>query len=105
MQIDPYILAFSALTVIATVWMGFWSAKRSRTAGDFFVAGRGAGGRGHHAQRGARRYERHHAGAGVSILAQDVRHLGAHLRAHGGVWALWETIAATTHQTAECGWS
>src|SRR5205823_10651849 len=40
MHIDPYILAFSALTVIATVWMGFWSAKRSRTAGDFFVAGR-----------------------------------------------------------------
>src|SRR5437660_1994637 len=40
MQIDPWILAFSALTVIATVWMGFWSAKRSRTAGDFFVAGR-----------------------------------------------------------------
>src|SRR5437762_13040987 len=40
MQIDLWILAFSALTVIATVWMGFWSAKRSRTAGDFFVAGR-----------------------------------------------------------------
>src|SRR5256886_1639823 len=40
MTIDPYILAFSALTVIATVWMGFWSAKRSKTAHDFFVAGR-----------------------------------------------------------------
>src|SRR2546430_2896222 len=39
MQIDPWILAFSALTVIATIWMGFWSAKRSRTAHDFFVAG------------------------------------------------------------------
>src|SRR5256884_5800922 len=40
MQIDPWILAFSALTVIATIWMGFWSAKRSKTAHDFFVAGR-----------------------------------------------------------------
>ncbi|MBI4657320.1 MAG: cation acetate symporter [Verrucomicrobia bacterium] len=40
MHIDPYILAFSALTVIATIWMGFWSAKKSKTAHDFFVAGR-----------------------------------------------------------------
>ncbi|MFN0069820.1 MAG: cation acetate symporter [Limisphaerales bacterium] len=40
MNIDPWILAFSALTVIATIWMGFWSAKRSRSASDFFVAGR-----------------------------------------------------------------
>jgi Na+(H+)/acetate symporter ActP len=40
MNIDPYILTFSALTVIATIWMGFWSAKRSKTASDFFVAGR-----------------------------------------------------------------
>jgi len=40
MQIDPWILAFSALTVIATIWMGFWSAKKSKTASDFFVAGR-----------------------------------------------------------------
>src|SRR2546426_3344878 len=40
MTIDPDILAFSALTVMATVWMGFWSAKRSRTAHDFFVGGR-----------------------------------------------------------------
>lgn len=40
MQIDPYILTFSALTVIITLWMGFWSAKKSRTASDFFVAGR-----------------------------------------------------------------
>src|SRR6266513_631196 len=38
--VDIWILAFSALTVIATVWMGFWSAKRSKTAHDFFVAGR-----------------------------------------------------------------
>jgi Na+(H+)/acetate symporter ActP len=40
MTIDPWILAFSALTVIATIWMGFWSAKRSKTAHDFYVAGR-----------------------------------------------------------------
>src|SRR5205809_5641894 len=40
MHIDPYILTFSALTVIATVWMGFWSARRSKTAHDFYVAGR-----------------------------------------------------------------
>jgi Na+(H+)/acetate symporter ActP len=40
MHIDPWILAFSAATVIATVWMGFWSARRSKTAHDFFVAGR-----------------------------------------------------------------
>src|SRR5438874_13605869 len=37
---DPWILAFSAATVIATVWMGFWSAKRSKTTHDFYVAGR-----------------------------------------------------------------
>ena len=40
MNIDPWILAFSALTVVVTIWMGFWSAKRSRSASDFFVAGR-----------------------------------------------------------------
>jgi cation/acetate symporter len=39
-QIDPWILAFSLITVVVTIGMGFWSAKRSRTAGDFFVAGR-----------------------------------------------------------------
>ena len=38
--IDPWILTFSAVTVIATIWMGFWSARRSKTASDFFVAGR-----------------------------------------------------------------
>lgn len=38
--LDPWILAFSAVTVIATIWMGFWSARKSRTASDFFVAGR-----------------------------------------------------------------
>src|SRR5437763_4620640 len=40
MKIDLYILVFSAITVGATIWMGFWTAKRSRTAHDFFVAGR-----------------------------------------------------------------
>lgn len=40
MQFDPWILTFSAITVIATVWMGFRSAGRSRTASDFYVAGR-----------------------------------------------------------------
>ncbi len=38
--IDPWILAFSAVTVIVTIWMGFRSAKTSKTASDFFVAGR-----------------------------------------------------------------
>ena len=40
MNIDPYILAFSAITVAVTIWMGFWAAKRSKTAQDFYVAGR-----------------------------------------------------------------
>src|SRR2546423_145060 len=40
MTIDPYILTFSALTVCSTIFMGFWAARRSRTAHDFYVAGR-----------------------------------------------------------------
>lgn len=40
MNVDPYILLFSLITVVATVIMGFWSAKKSRGAEDFFVAGR-----------------------------------------------------------------
>jgi hypothetical protein len=43
MNIDLYILTFSALTVAATIWMGFRSAKKSKTASDFFVAGRSVG--------------------------------------------------------------
>ena len=39
-NLDPYILAFSAITVVVTIWMGFRSAKTSKTASDFFVAGR-----------------------------------------------------------------
>ncbi|SDR88979.1 cation acetate symporter [Opitutus sp. GAS368] len=38
--VDPWIFAFSFLTVAATIWMGFRSAKTSKTASDFFVAGR-----------------------------------------------------------------
>ena len=37
---DYWILAFSAITVIVTIWMGFRSAKTSKSASDFFVAGR-----------------------------------------------------------------
>jgi cation/acetate symporter len=39
-NVDPWILAFSVITVVTTVWMGFRSARTSRTASDFFVAGR-----------------------------------------------------------------
>ncbi|HET7536108.1 MAG TPA: cation acetate symporter [Candidatus Didemnitutus sp.] len=38
--VDPWILAFSLITVVVTIWMGFRSAKTSKTASDFFVAGR-----------------------------------------------------------------
>ena len=37
---DYWILAFSAVTVVVTLWMGFRSAKTSKSASDFFVAGR-----------------------------------------------------------------
>ncbi|MFM2197128.1 MAG: hypothetical protein RLZZ505_560 [Verrucomicrobiota bacterium] len=40
MNIDPWILGFSAITVFVTIWMGFRSAKSSKSASDFFVAGR-----------------------------------------------------------------
>jgi cation/acetate symporter len=39
-NIDPWILGFSAITVAVTIWMGFRSAKTSKSASDFFVAGR-----------------------------------------------------------------
>lgn len=39
-EVDPWILVFSAITVVVTIWMGFRSAKTSKTASDFFVAGR-----------------------------------------------------------------
>ncbi len=38
--VDPWIFALSLLTVGFTIYMGFRSAKTSKTAGDFFVAGR-----------------------------------------------------------------
>jgi len=38
--IDPWIFGFSFVTVAVTLWMGFRSAKTSKTASDFFVAGR-----------------------------------------------------------------
>src|SRR5437868_4259522 len=40
MHLDPWILTFSVATVAATIWVGFWSARKSKTAHDFFVAGR-----------------------------------------------------------------
>lgn len=39
-NVDPWILAFSFITVVVTIWMGFAAARTSRTASDFFVAGR-----------------------------------------------------------------
>ncbi len=39
-NVDPWIFAFSFITVVVTLGMGFWSARRSKTASDFFVAGR-----------------------------------------------------------------
>ncbi len=39
-RVDWWIVGFSVLTVVLTIWMGFWAARRSRTASDFFVAGR-----------------------------------------------------------------
>jgi cation/acetate symporter len=37
---DPWIVGFALVTVAVTVWMGFRSAKASKTASDYFVAGR-----------------------------------------------------------------
>ncbi len=38
--VDPWIFTFSFVTVVATLGMGFWSARKSKTTSDFFVAGR-----------------------------------------------------------------
>lgn len=38
--VDPWVFAFSLVTVVATLGMGFWAARKSKTASDFFVAGR-----------------------------------------------------------------
>ena len=40
MHVDPWIVFFSLITVMVTVFMGFWAARQSKTAHDFFVAGR-----------------------------------------------------------------
>lgn len=40
MPIDGWVLACSAVTVLVTLVLGFWSARRTATASDFFVAGR-----------------------------------------------------------------
>ncbi|HRE07898.1 MAG TPA: cation acetate symporter [Opitutaceae bacterium] len=40
LNVDPWIFGFSFVTVAVTIWMGFRSAKTSKTASDFFVAGR-----------------------------------------------------------------
>ena len=39
-NIDPWILTLAGITVIVTLLMGFRSAKSSKSASDFFVAGR-----------------------------------------------------------------
>ena len=38
--VDPWIFTFSFITVAITLWMGFRSARTSKTTSDFFVAGR-----------------------------------------------------------------
>src|SRR5687767_483986 len=38
--VDPWIFTFSFITVAVTIWMGYRSARQSKTASDFFVAGR-----------------------------------------------------------------
>jgi len=39
-HVDPWILAFSLVMVVVTIVAGVWSASKSKTAHDFFVAGR-----------------------------------------------------------------
>ena len=39
--VDPSIVVLSAITVLATIFMGFWASRKSKSAADFFVAGRG----------------------------------------------------------------
>ncbi len=42
-EVNPWVVAFSLITVALTIFMGFWSARRANTASDFFVAGRSVG--------------------------------------------------------------
>ena len=39
--VDPWIFTFSFITVAVTIGMGFWSARKSKTASDLFVKLRG----------------------------------------------------------------
>ena len=48
MQIDPDILALSAVTLFVTLFKGLWSAKQSKSASAFFVGGRSGSGVGHY---------------------------------------------------------
>jgi hypothetical protein len=75
------------------------SFQHWRSAQGLSLLGRRAvGRRGHHAQRGAGRDERDHPGPGVSVLDEDVRHLGAGLCADGGVRALWPSGGRKLHE-------
>ncbi len=38
--INLWVVVLSSITVVTTVWMGFWAARKAQTASDFFVAGR-----------------------------------------------------------------
>lgn len=40
---QPIILAFVALYMGICIWVGLWAMRRTKSAGDFFVAGRGLG--------------------------------------------------------------
>lgn len=40
---QPIILLFVALYMVACIWVGLWAMRRTKSAGDFFVAGRGLG--------------------------------------------------------------
>ena len=64
------------------------------TAGtcEVLVIGGGGGGCGDHGECGGRGDEGDHAGAGVSVLAEDVCDFGAGVCAGGGVWRVWVAI-------------
>src|SRR5476651_2441415 len=38
--VDPWIFAFSFITVAVTIFMGLYATRKAKTASDFFVAGR-----------------------------------------------------------------
>src|SRR5258706_15518113 len=43
MHVYFYILGFSSVTVVASIWLGFWAARNFKTAQDLFVPGRSVG--------------------------------------------------------------